>query len=94
MTTPERELLQAFLVDFLQPAIEGIREDMTKGFESVNQRLTSLETTRTEERAIRQDRRARDERTRSELRWRIATAFSAGGLAASFLYYIGLLHHL
>lgn len=90
MTIPEREQLQAFLLDFLQPAVERIDGRL----EGIETRIGSLETTRAQEEAVRADRRQRDAKQTDKFRWQLATAFTGGGLVMSFLYYTHLLGHL
>lgn len=90
MTTPERDLLDGFLNGYLKPALDKIDERL----DNIERRTGSLETTRAQEEAVRKDRRERDDRSQSVMRWRIATAFTAGGFAASLLYYVGLLHRI
>ena len=83
--------------DGLTGAIGFIRAEMAAGFESVEHRIGSLETTRAEQQAVAQDRRTASERITQEKRWRIgllltiaaSVVMSALGL---FLSLTGFIH--
>jgi hypothetical protein len=59
--------------------------DVSATLSSIDNRTRSLETTRSQEEAVRQDRRDRDQRATETLRWKIGAALALGSAITLFI---------
>ena len=94
MNAVEQKTLQEidaklFGSDGMTGAIGFIRSEMAAGFDKLDGRIESLETTRAEQKAIINDRRTATERIRQERRWRVGLTLTIS--ASVFMSALGLI---